>query len=362
MRQVSVMIPSAEVQDRLERFRGLTPGSVRVVHGRSNVRYLTGYDGGGFTPWLVITDSDLLLVHYSADEDSVAAHRAVQLVAQPFSPADDPLQALRDAVGAPRTGVVADLGWWRYDEVRDLGVDMADCSEALRVMRVVKSPWEQDRLRDSGLITSATMDRLEDLARSGASGRSLAVALYESVIGLGSGPFTAIPYLAVGGATFENHTTWDWADTRGEPELPASGDYLLEFATSVEGYGAPLSRSGSSHPAAATALKAIEAGIEKIKESLRPGANGSALHSLMQSSIEAAGFHFSHRAGYSVGLGETETWMEANLALLGPLASHRIEEGMAFHVVGSIVEPGSFGVARSNCVLVTSDGCEVLTA
>ena len=355
------MIPAAETQGRLERFRALTKGSVRIVHGRSNVRYLTGYDGGGFTPWLVVTDSGLVLVHYSADEDSVAAHRAAQFATEPFGPEDVPLRALRHAIGTAGSPLLADLRWWAHDEVRDLALEMADCSEVLRGMRVIKSPWEQDRLRESGRITVATMDTLESRIRSGATGRELAAALYESAIGLGSGPFTAIPYLAVEGATLENHTTWNWEGSPGAAAL-GPGSYLFEFATNVEGYGAPLSRSGSGHPAGVTAREAIGRGIERIKQSLRPGADPASLHHLMQSSIEEAGFRFSHRAGYSVGLGEAETWMEGNLATLGPLASYRVEAGMAFHVVGSVVVPGSFGVARSNCVLVTPSGCEVLTA
>ena len=82
----------------------------------------------------------------------------------------------------------------------------------------------------------------------------------------------------------------------------------------------------------------------------------------MRGAIEDAGFRFAHRAGYSIGLGDLETWMEGAVALLGPHDQRAIEPGMAFHVVGSVVEPGRFGVARSNSLLVTEDECEVLSA
>jgi Xaa-Pro aminopeptidase len=291
----------------------------------------------------------------------------VRVEPRPFSPSEDPIETLRETIRSGGAPVSADLAWWQYHEVRGLGLAMADCSQVLRDMRVVKSVWEQDRLRECGRITCATMDRLEELLRSGATRRVVAGALYEHAIALGSGPFTAIPYVSVGAATFENHTTWDWAgrdggQARSLAQSPPAAAYLLEFATNVDGYGAPLSRSASDHPAAGAALKAIEAGIEGVKGSLRPGADPARLHYIMQSSIEEAGFHFSHRAGYSVGLGEPETWMEGNLALLGPLTRYRIREGMVFHVVGSVVQPGAFGVARSNCVLVTASGHEVLTS
>jgi hypothetical protein len=56
------MVPTDDVAQRLERFRGATPGRTRVIHGRSNVRYLTGYDGGGVTPWLIVGDDTLAAV------------------------------------------------------------------------------------------------------------------------------------------------------------------------------------------------------------------------------------------------------------------------------------------------------------
>ena len=99
-----------------------------------------------------------------------------------------------------------------------------------------------------------------------------------------------------------------------------------------------------------------------MREALRPGASAKVLHEAMRGAIDDAGFRFAHRAGYSIGLGDLETWMEGAVALLGPQDDRTVEPGMAFHVVGSVVEPGRFGVARSNSLLVTEDECEVLSA
>ena len=66
------MVPALEIGRRLDALRRRMPGITRLVHGRANVRYLTGYDGGGFTPWLIIGDDALAPRHHSADENSVA--------------------------------------------------------------------------------------------------------------------------------------------------------------------------------------------------------------------------------------------------------------------------------------------------
>jgi Xaa-Pro aminopeptidase len=249
---------------------------------------------------------------------------------------------------------MGDLEWWTHPEAKAFELSIGDCSESLRALRVIKSPWEQDQLRRSGRITTQTMDELEALADKGATARELGAAFFRTAIQLGSGPFTFVPYVSVGAATFQNHTTWDW-------DSEVCGPYLFEFATTIEGYGTPLTRSRTDHPDGRRALQAIEQGIRAIKDSIRPGADPAAMHDLMNRVIEEAGFHFAHRAGYSIGLGESETWMEGNLALLGPRARYPIREGMAFHVVGSVVQPGRFGVARSNSLLVTAAGGEVLS-
>src|SRR6185436_5948952 len=107
--------------------------------------------------------------------------------------------------------------------------------------------------------------------------------------------------------TYLNHTTWDWAKLWGG-EDGSGGTYLFEFATNFNGYGTPLSRSRCDDPAAKRALGAIETAISGIRGRLRPGADPRELHALMADSIVAAGFSFAHRAGYSIGLGESETW------------------------------------------------------
>jgi Xaa-Pro aminopeptidase len=350
------MAPSQEIKERVAAFRSATPDAVRVVHGRANVRYLTGYDGGGFPPSLLIGDEGMTIVFYTADEDSMAALSGSGIELRPYTPTDDPQQVLASALTfmAPTARLVGDLDWWSHRDVASFGPPITDCSGALRNLRVVKSPWEQAQLRKAGQITTRTMQTLESLASQGATARELGATFFESAIRLGSAPFTYIPYLAVGAATFQNHTTWDYGSDK-------CGPYLFEFATNVEGYGTPLSHSRTEHPDGLRAIGAIEQGIEAIKSRLRPGADPRDLYELMTHAIEGAGFHFAHRAGYSIGLGESETWMEGNLALLGPHADYSIRQGMAFHVVGSVVERGRFGVAKSNSLLVVEDGYEVMS-
>jgi Xaa-Pro dipeptidase len=355
------VIPGSEIAGRLEAFRAGTTGVVRVVHGRPNVRYLTGYDGGGAPLWLIVDDDLCALVHYTADEDSLAALESSGVQLHPYAPEDDPRAVLQGALerfGGRR--LFADLDWWAATDASALGSEAGDCSEVLTGLRAVKSPWEREQLRRAGAITAAVMRCLEESA-DGRTGPELAALLYGEAIARGSGAFTCIPYVAVGDATFENHTTWDWHERAGVGDQTC-GSYLFEFATAVDGYAVPLSRSRTDSPEGQRALEAVERGVGRIREGLVPGADPRELHGRMYDSLSNAGFRFAHRAGYSIGLGDLETWMEGSVARLGPREERPIAAGMAFHVVGSVVQPGRFGVARSASLLVTEDGCEELTA
>ncbi|HKQ02828.1 MAG TPA: M24 family metallopeptidase [Actinomycetes bacterium] len=350
------MVPDGELERRRRRLRELVDGRPLLVHGRSNLRYLTGYDGGGFVPWLLLDDS-LALVHYTAEEDSLAG-LGDRMDLLPFGPAESELDRVAGMLRRVADGrVVGDLHWWTAEEYRHLGSRLGDRLEdgtgALTALRARKSEWEREQLRAAGRITTRVMDRLEELAGHGASGPELAIALHSEAIRLGSGPLPPTPFVAVGPATFENHKTWD--DNKA-----VTGPYLFEFATSVDGYSVPLSRSRTDDPDGRRALDGVERGLTKVQDLLAPGAPANELDAAMRGAIAAAGFELRHRAGYSIGLGEADTWMEGIVARLAPQATWRLEAGMTFHVVGSVVRPGAFGVARSASVLITDDGYEPL--
>jgi Xaa-Pro dipeptidase len=344
-----------ELAQRVRILSEFQPSRSLLIHGRSNIRYLTGYEATGFAPWLLIRGGEMVLVHYTADEDSLRSLAGwIELV--PFGPSDDETAAVVSLFGSPSTDDLSgDLDWWtgtEYKAIRDVvGDRLNDCGQSFSEMRRCKSSWEKEQLRNAGRITDSVMRLLVELAQKGASARELAAHLHESAIRMGSGPFPPIPFVAVGGATFLNHSTWDASNEK-------AGPYLLEFATSVNGYGVPLSASATRDANGQRALAAIGTGLRSVAQRMGPGVQASVVDSLMRQAIAAAGFELRHRSGYAIGLGEPDTWMEGRIARLSPNATYPLATGMAFHVVGSVVQPGSFGVAQSMSVLVTDDGIE----
>jgi len=231
--------------------------------------------------------------------------------------------------------------------------ELVDVGSEIRRLRLAKNADEIEKLSRAAAITDDAFVRVLARMHTGMSEADVAF-LFGSVIGdLGgalafntlaqSGPNSAMPHL--------------------EPSSRklARGDFvLLDFGAAWAGYkadstrmavvGDPSARQREIH---AVVLRAHDAAIAAV----RPGVSTGDVDAAARRVIEDAGYgkEFFHRVGHGIGLEGHED------PSLDPGSRTVLEPGMVFTVEPGVYIPGFGGVRIEDDVVVTDDGCRVLT-
>lgn len=236
------------------------------------------------------------------------------------------------------------------------GVELVPTSALVERLRMVKEPAEIARIEAavacadrafasllaSGLLSPGTSEqaiaaRLEYEMRLGGASR----AAFETIVA--SGPRSALPHGRASGRTLEG------------------GDLVtLDFGAVVDGYCSDITRTlviGSATDEQRRVydlvLQAQLAGVAAV----RRGAGGKAVDAAARELIAAAGYgdYFGHGLGHGVGLAVHEG---PRLALT---SENVLEAGMVTSVEPGIYIPGWGGVRIEDLVVVTGEGCWILT-
>lgn len=334
-----------------------------------NIFYLTGYQSIGY-----FTFQALLLPIYG---EPVLISRRVNAYMAAITPTlgafvavadtDDPiertLQAIAEHGGSGPIGLEM-AAWYltanAYEQLRQRsGREIVDWSGHVERLRIIKSPEEIARLRVAARACEAGMRAAIAACRPGASENDVAAEMHRASIAAGSEYLGHAPLVTAGERSAVCFAMW-----RRRPI--AQGEVvLLENGACIDRYHALLARTvvlGEPTDAMRRVADAILAGLEAVLATLRPGITSAEADAACRGAIAAAGFgdRFVHRTAYGVGIGFPPNWSEGKALALRPDDPTVLRPGMTFHCVPSIFG-GEFGMCFSETVLVTDDGCEVLT-
>lgn len=377
---VKPAFPAAELADRLVKVRramarqdldGLT------ISVPENIYYLTGLDHWGFFACHVLVvprNGRLALIARAMERITVEnqvtnadfyGHGDGEELSDYVFQALDDLELKNARLGVEKRSLFLTSRHAERILAASEDAHWEDASGLIDEIRLVKSPLEQDYTRKAAAAADSGTQAAIEAVRDGASDREVAAECHRAMILAGSeypgfGPFIR-PTRRLG----EEHTTW--CDDRFE-----TGDAVfLEVGAAYRKYQAPMGRLvfvGKAPRLAEQAAELSVAGMRAITAAVVPGATAGEVYAAWERVARNAGLEDYHRhhCGYLVGIGFPPSWTGGSMVTsLAPNSSLVLQTGMVFHAHSWFTNTGrgdDFSYFVSNTVMLTNDGCEVLTS
>lgn len=320
----------------------------------SNIRYLTGFTGSEGALFLG-RDRLVLLVdgRYTTQAGRESPHADIV-------PVTDKLEGITDLLIAEGVGSVAfESSILTYDGYTILhnrlpSVELLPLSSQLSELRAVKDEEEVGLITAAaGIAARALRKTLEGLA-PGVREREIAASLEAAMLREGSERPSFETIVASGENAALPHAH------PGDRAL-RSGDFVvIDYGAVYRGYHSDetctiaLGALSSEQEKVYTIVKSAH---ERALEAVRPGALAREIDGIARRYIDDAGYGscFSHGTGHGVGLAVHEA------PVLSPRSRSVLEEGMIITVEPGVYIPGSWGIRIEDMILVTADGCRILT-
>jgi Xaa-Pro aminopeptidase len=359
-------------QDRLTRVMVAEGLDALLITNPVNITYLTGFSGD--SSYLILTRRRAILVSDGRFTEQLA-QECPGLETHIRPPARTVVQAtaeMLEKTGAHRVGFESGhLTVAGYETLREElpSLDWKPGADRVEKLRAVKDDKEVDQIRSAIVIAEQAFVAFRALLQNDNTEKELADAMESHIRRFGGWTTSFHSIIAVGPRSALPHASPTSKRVSESPLL------LVDWGANGRFYKSDLTRvlltrrnSAFFKPEARektdtdprlevvyrTVLKAQTQAIGKI----RPGVKGGEVDAEARSVIAEAGFgeYFSHGLGHGLGLEVHEA------PALRPKSESVLEPGMVVTVEPGIYIPNWGGVRIEDDVLVTPDGCEVLTS
>jgi Xaa-Pro aminopeptidase len=231
--------------------------------------------------------------------------------------------------------------------------EIRDVTPHLDALRVIKSPEEIAVLRRNGKLSAEAVRQAMLATRPGVFEYEIEAAARFVTLKGGARGMAFAPIVGSG----PNSCIWHY-DANGR-KTEAGDLVLMDFGADLDHMAMDISRtwpvSGVFSPEQRAAYEVVLTVEKACLEAYRPGATAADVQAHVAEVLKAKGLDGrGERGGFGhfVGLGTHD---------VGPWIA-RLEEGMVFAIEPGLYYPEKgFGIRIEDTVLITKDGCEVLT-
>jgi Xaa-Pro aminopeptidase len=327
-----------------------------------NVRYLSGYTGSNGQ--LVIGSEDVFLTDPRYEEQS--SKECADLRREIYATSAKQIGESAGMYGA-LASVVTGLG------ARALGVEaghvtlqmaaairgampsvkLTETTDVVEKLRLVKDAREVEALRTACSFADHALAELLGELREGMTEIEVAAILEDRMRRAGSQGLSFDTIAAFGEQAAEPHH---------HPTRRAlkRGDMIkVDFGATWDGYHSDMTRTvafGDPSDDMANIYELVRASQRAGVERVRAGVTNGDVDAATRGYLQERGYDFGHGTGHGVGL----EIHEAPTVRTG--GTDVLEPGMVITVEPGIYVPGLGGVRIEDSVVVTEDGCDILTA
>ncbi|MCI0621476.1 MAG: Xaa-Pro peptidase family protein [Acidobacteria bacterium] len=342
-----------------------------LIHTFPSICYLTGFQTIGSAKYfslLVPSQGDLTLL--SQDFESYNAKVSSWLESIVTYPVGgDPILSTQKllsnhSLANKKLGIELHspgLKVFEYLRLKELlpSVQWVDISDLMAAVKSIKSPAEVEIIRQAAKLSSLGMRAAIEAVAEGVTDNVVAAAAYQTLIGHGSEYMCYDPIVTVGRRSGIPHTT------HGRVKIEQGDAVFMEIGACMHRYSAPTMRTvfvGTPHEMPRRMAEACLGSITTVIQNATPGTRSSEVAAMakkalngLPSSIVWHGYY-----GYSIGIGFPPEWSDGP-ASISENDHGVLQAGMVFHCSTSLREVGQYGATFSETIVITNDGCEVLT-
>lgn len=348
----------AERRERLLKSLAETEADAILVTGEVNVRYLTGFTGD--STYLLLSPRVARLIsdsRYTTQIEEECPGLDVHIRTQKTKMVDSVAEVLA-ATKPGRVGFEADhLSFAAWEQLRDAAktTELTPVSGLVERLRAVKDAGEIAAIREAVWLAErafrvVTAGLTPDMTEVEASHEIEAILRR-----LGAPGVSFEPIIAAGDRAALPH----YRPTRNR--IGDAGALLVDWgAREPGGYVSDLTRTFATadiKPKLRDVHRIVDEARRAGIAAVRPGAKATEVDAAARGVIENAGYgeNFGHGLGHGIGLQVHES------IRLSSISKDVLQSGMVLTIEPGIYLPGWGGVRIEDDVLVTDDGCEVLS-
>lgn len=329
-----------------------------LVSNRTNIFYLTGFTGSSGK--LLVTPKHITLLtdgRYTTQVQQECPDLDVEIQRQGETLIELLSRTLKKSKITELAFEADSINKTTFDQLESKlpQVNLVSTSGVVESLRMIKDKQEISAIRKSIRINERTFEVIRAQLTGDQTEREIGFNLEHQMRQFGAVNCCFDPIVAVGPNAALPHAT------PGATRIDDNPILLIDWGAEVDHYASDLTRalwvgnkiSARFRKVYDTVLSAQLAAIDAI----RPGAVSSDIDGIARKVIEDAGFgkRFTHSLGHGMGLNVHEgPGLRSN-------SGTELKNGMVVTVEPGIYIPGWGGIRIEDDILVTPDGCEVLS-